>query len=247
MSRKESVSRFEDVDLENKKLPPIDGYENEPLVTLEEALQSVESLFNDLSCSIKEAKKYSTYPSNDNLSHDESAAIYLYTMDDAENSLYRVLNAALRSENRQALVRWFGFLRLFDEALRKLPNVKGNIWRGVPGNVGEVFRKGEVLTWWGINSCSTSLHVIEKFLQSKMNSTIFMIEAIQGKDVSAYSYVKGEEEVILNFGTVLRVKSKTVEMHGGQIIVHLEELNGDDVKTHYIKCKTPRTNDTGRY
>ncbi len=58
----------------------------------------------------------------------------------------KVLNEALRSENRPALKPWFPFLKLFDMALNKLPTVKGNIWREVPGDVSGMFTKDEVLT-----------------------------------------------------------------------------------------------------
>ena len=246
MSGEENVSRFKDVDVENKKLPPIGGYWNAKLVSLEEALQPVESLFNDLSRSIRMAKKHCTYSSDHNLTRDESAALYLYTMESGENSFYQILNAALRSENRPALIPWFRFLRLFDEALKKLPIVKGSIWRGVPSDVSGIFTKGQVFTWWGISSCSTSLEVIEDFLESTTSSTIFMIEAKQGRDVSAYSYLKGENEVLLNFGTELRVKSKTSKKNSGEIIVYLEELN-DDVEVQDIKPKTSPSNNVSKY
>ncbi len=41
----------------------------------------------------------------DNLSQQESASIYLYTMPiHGESSLYRLLNQSLRAENRQELI-----------------------------------------------------------------------------------------------------------------------------------------------
>ncbi|CAF5100969.1 unnamed protein product, partial [Rotaria sp. Silwood1] len=52
-------------------------------------------------------------------------------MEWGDTSLYRVLNRALRSENRQALKVWFSYLKLFDIALDKLPTVKEPVWRGV--------------------------------------------------------------------------------------------------------------------
>ena len=223
------MNRYSDVDLVNKKLPPVGGYWSEELVSLEEALKPIESLINELSRSIKMAKEHCTFPSEHNLTHDESAAVYLYTMEGGQNSFYRVLNAALRSENRPALKPWFPFLKLFDMALNKLPSVKGNIWRGVPGDVSGVFTKHQVLIWWSISSCSPSLDVIQAFLGPDASSTVFMIEAINGKDVSNYSYFKHEDEVVLGLGTKLHVKSKIPNQHGGLNIVHLVELSDNDV------------------
>ncbi|CAF5107271.1 unnamed protein product, partial [Rotaria magnacalcarata] len=53
-------------------------------------------------------------------------------MEWGDTTLYRVLNKALRSENRQALRIWFPYMKLFDTALDKLPTVKEAVWRGVP-------------------------------------------------------------------------------------------------------------------
>ncbi len=57
-----------------------------------------------------------------------------------------------------------------------------------------------------------------------------MIEAINARDASDYSYFKNEDEVILSMGTELRVKTKTLKQDGGLNIVHLVELTEDDVE-----------------
>jgi hypothetical protein len=185
---------------------------------------------NELNRSIKMAKKYCTFPSQHGLTHDESAAVYLYTMEGGQNSFYKVLNKALRSENRPALKPWFPFLKLFDVALKKLPNVKGSVWRGVPGDVTQQFTKGLVLTWWSISSCSQSMDIVQDFLGSDNNSTLFMIETVNGKDISSYSYYPRESEILLGLGTELRVKSNTLKHQGGLNIVHLVELSDDNVE-----------------
>jgi hypothetical protein len=112
------MSRYGDIDFKNKKLPPVGGYWSEKLVSLEEALKPIETQIDELNRSIKLAKKHCTFPSKHGLTRDESAAVYLYTMEAGESSFYKVLNNALRSENRPALKSWFSFLRLFDEALK---------------------------------------------------------------------------------------------------------------------------------
>jgi hypothetical protein len=220
------MSRFTDIDLENKNLPAICGYWSVKLVSLEQALQPIEPLIEELGRSIKAAKKHCRFPSEHGLTHDESAAVYLYTMEGGENSFYLILNQALRSENRPALRPWFAFLKLFDRALNKLPTVKGNLWRGTSGSVNGNFRKDQELTWWSISSCSTSLTVIKNFLGSETNSTIFMIEAVNGKDATGYTNFPTENEVLLGLGTQLHVKDDALNL-GGLNIVHLVELSED--------------------
>ncbi|CAF0811898.1 unnamed protein product [Adineta steineri] len=94
------------------------------LVSIEKALEPLKSNINELSHYIKTAKQHCRFPSEHGLTHDESAAIYIYTMEWDNTSLYRLLNQALRSENRQALQIWFPDLKLFESALDKLPTVK---------------------------------------------------------------------------------------------------------------------------
>jgi hypothetical protein len=246
------MSRYTDIDLKNKRLPPVGGYWSEDLVSLEEALEAIEPLINELNRSIKLAKKYCTFPSEHGLTRDESAAVYLYTMEGGQNSFYKVLNEALRSENRPALKPWFPFLKLFDVALNKLPTVKGCVWRGVPGDISEQFMNGQVLTWWSISSCSQSKHLIKSFLGSDNNSTLFMIEAVNAKDVSSYSYFPNEDEVLLGLGTELRVKGDTLK-HGGLNIVHLVQLSDDEEKLPKavakmdLKSEVPVAGAVGKY
>ena len=135
------MNRFGDIDCSFKKLPPVYGFRVEKIVSLEEALKPIESTIDQLTYFIKIAKKSCHFPNDHGLSKDQSASIYIYTMEWGEQTLYRVLNQALRSENRQALKIWFPYLKLFDSALDLLPTVKESVWRGVPLDIGKNFLK----------------------------------------------------------------------------------------------------------
>src|SRR5690348_6457909 len=115
------MSRFCDIDPPNKRLTPVHGYLGQPLVSLEKSLKSIIPLVDQLKRYIKIAKQHCHYPNEHGLTRDQSAAIYLYTMDMGDASFYRVFNHALRSEDRKALVPWFSFLKLFHTAVMKLP------------------------------------------------------------------------------------------------------------------------------
>jgi hypothetical protein len=185
----------------------------------------MESHIDELKRSIKAAKKYCHFPSEHGLTHDESAAIYLYTMEGGENSFYRVLNEALRSEDRPAIKPWFPYLKLFDTALAKLPTVRKNIWRGVVGDISMNLKKGEEFTWWSVTSCSLSMDVVKDFLALEKTSTLFLIEAVNGKCVSGYTNYPDEDEVLLAPGTQLHVMANISNHPGGLNIVHLIELS----------------------
>ena len=222
------MNRFGDIDCSFKKLPPVYGFHSENLVSLEEALQSIESQIKELARYIKIAKKHCNFPNEHGLSNDQSASIYIYTMEWGETTLYRVLNQALRSENRQSLKIWFPYLKLFDSALDLLPIVKEVVWRGVPLDVGKNFIKNQMFTWWPISSCSSSVDVIEQFLENKSNSTLFLIEVVNGKKISGYTEYEQEDEIILKIGTEFRVKANPLKRPDGTHIVHLIEIDDKD-------------------
>ena len=86
------MNRFGDIDCSFKRLPPVYGYHAEKLVSLEKALEPVQSQIDELPRFIKTAKRHCQYPSEHGLSKDQSAAIYIYTMEWGPTSLYRLLN-----------------------------------------------------------------------------------------------------------------------------------------------------------
>jgi hypothetical protein len=104
-------------------LQPISGYEDEQLVSLEEACEPLQKIIDkELQQNIMIAKMNSTKPEN-GLTQDESASIHLYTMEWKvhENSLYAILNRTLRLADRSKLQPWFKYLKLFLTAFFKLP------------------------------------------------------------------------------------------------------------------------------
>ena len=223
-----SGARFTDVDLGNKRLPACFGYVAHQLVPLEEAMKKLRSLLIEIDRFIKEAKRHCTYPNDDNLTKDESAALYLYTMQMAgDASVYQILNQTLRLEDRSQLIPWFGYLKLFDTAAGKLPKFKGIVWRGVNKDLSKAFKKNQKITWWSISSCSKAVHVIKEFLGDAPKSTLFHIKCRNGRSISDFTCYPQEDEVILMPGTILQVVGEPLD-HGSINIVDLKEIDDDD-------------------
>jgi hypothetical protein len=135
------------------------------------------------------------------------------------NDFYPRLNEALRFQNRDALKAWFTFLKLFIAALKKLPSRPATVWRGVGENVAPYFVEAFEHIWWSMNSCSSQINVAECFAGE--NGSLFCINTIYGKDVTAYSANQGEEEVVLMPGTRLCVQSTSIRNND----VFLVQLN----------------------
>jgi len=75
------IFRFSDVPTESKRmLPPIQGYENMPLVSLEEAIHPLISLVPEIE-RMAWTVKQNHFEGEHGLTDDESASILLYTME----------------------------------------------------------------------------------------------------------------------------------------------------------------------
>ncbi|CAF1154415.1 unnamed protein product [Rotaria sp. Silwood1] len=224
-----SGERFTDVDLSNKRLPACYGYITWKTLPLEQAMGDLRDFLPEINRFVKLAKKHCTFPNDDNLTKDEAATVYLYTMEMSDDAcVYRILNQTLRAEDRSKVRPWFGYLKLLDSATSKLPKVKGIVWRGLDKDVSQAFKKGQKITWWSISSCSTSVDVISSFIGKTPQSTLFNIECSTGKSIAAYTCYPHENEVILMPGTTFEVVSDPLHHHGGLHVVHLKEINDDD-------------------
>ncbi|CAF1471221.1 unnamed protein product [Adineta steineri] len=195
--------------------PPISGYKDRDVKSLEEAVESIVPFVGNAMEYAAEAKQKCT--KNTQLTINESAAIYLYTMD---TPFYEKLNEALRYENPPALKPWFDFLKLFFTALAKLPSRSSTVWRGIANIIGSNFGKDHIFTWWNVTSCSSSARLAGIF--ANQQGTLFCINTIYGKDIAEYSWNKGEEEIVLMPGTRLCVKDTTFDVNGFSV-VHLKE------------------------
>ncbi|CAF4191791.1 unnamed protein product, partial [Adineta steineri] len=220
--------RFTNIDHKPTRLPPVYGYRTHPLLPLRQALDPVLPHINQLDEFIRVAETECHFPSEHGLTREESAAIYIYTMDWGEQSLYRVLNGLLRINDRTVLVPWHGYMKLFDNALKKLPSNHMNVWRGVNVDISKNFKEGEELTWWNITSSSSSVKVVKQFLGQ--SSTLFLIEAKNGKLIAPYSNFPAENEVILGLGTRVRVVSDALDSSSLNVVHLMELLDHNDEK-----------------
>ena len=103
------VLRFSDLPAESRRmLPPIQGYEQMPLVTLGEAIDPLLTLVPDVE-RMAWTVKQSYFAGEYDLTVDESASILLYSMEwePPDKSFYVILNQTLQAANRNLLNRGF--------------------------------------------------------------------------------------------------------------------------------------------
>ena len=162
------------------------------------------------------------------LRRDEIAAINLYTQD----VMYGPLNRALWSKERFAVKPYWGFIRLLQHALFKVPKCAAGaiIYRGIKGPLYEPITEaamlakateaspahphggsGEPVVWWGFSSCSTNQQPVMEFLNGGGQDVERVLYSIEGgssaRDVREYSQFDRESEVLMPFGSAFKVKT----------------------------------------
>lgn len=219
--------RFSDANEEpRRRLPPIKGYEDMPVVSLEEATTPLVEFVPEIQHMIWTVKDDCNEPKN-GLTSDELASIKLYSMDwePSNKSFYAILNKTLRAENRQQLKPWFSYLRLFLTALAQLQSSRLTVFRGVKMDLRAEYPEGSTFIWWGFTSCTSSVKVLEgdQFLGKKGVRTLFTIECHTGKDIRKYSFYQGEDEILLLPGRQFKVVS-CLDSGNNLYMIHLKEI-----------------------
>ena len=208
-------------------LPSLTGYETMPLVSLEEAVQPLISILPTIGNYVELAKQRCKNPPADGLTFDQSASIMLYSIGwkPADQCLHIVLNAALRSRDRQILHPWLSYLKLFLTALSSLPSIDQNIYRGIQMNLSEIYRTGQTVTWSTFSSCTNLIHILqsEEFFNLTVDRTLFTIESFSAKDIRRHSYYQFEEEFLLLPGTQFKVQGNSSQ-NNGMHSIRLQEI-----------------------
>lgn len=146
-------------------------------------------------------------------------AIMLYT----SNAIYKELNTVLRSEDRTKIKRYFQYLRMFLEALGRLPQQKKTLWRGVGVDLYDQYKKGSTVTWWGVSSCTADINVAKNFMNGCGGKcTLLTVECKTAADISDITFFGNEKENLLAPGTQLKVLSS--ERKGRVTEIKMQEV-----------------------
>jgi hypothetical protein len=196
---------------------PIPGLRDIPRVSVEAAMEFVvpedrewARAMPDLRVNLRHAQAFATNflnraPPGEPLSREEIIGLHMYTMD---SPFFRILNARLRSENRDLLKPYLRLLKILIGALYKLPKQRGLHYRGVQGDLRYNFRDlGDVITWWSFSSTTHDQNVVLQTMFAGVTGprTIFHIDACAVFDVSRYSALP-ESERLLAPGAMLKMR-----------------------------------------
>ncbi|MFB6481749.1 ADP-ribosyltransferase domain-containing protein [Streptomyces virginiae] len=208
------LERLTSVKDEGLVLPAITGVFDTPLMDFQEAVAPVARTLAGLAGHIDRSHDFGKRRADETsagLSADAIAALHLYT---CESAFYREINAVLRSPDRTAVTPYLPYLRLLFSAVSGLPAHTQPLWRGVSLDLRAQYPVGRTVTWWGVSSCTSQLHVARSFLGSRGKRTLFEVTPAKAVGIKRFSAFTGEEEYILAPGTQLKVTDIKSERSG---------------------------------
>ncbi|CAF3428262.1 unnamed protein product [Rotaria sp. Silwood2] len=181
---KSSISETNPLDL-------IAGYLNEPLTSLEEALQPFHGQIDQLADNIKKAKTEFYYPSEHKRIRDGPAVIYIYTMKWKNRCVYGHLEVAWKSKDRSKMKPWLIYLRLFRSALDKLSDIEKEIWQEIlyDESLLQKLNSNTGALYSYLSLCLLSPNEIKDYLQKNAGNIVLLIghKSVNGKSITEYS------------------------------------------------------------
>ena len=207
---------------------PMPAYDQVPLVTLEEAIQTLVSLVPDVQRIFRQVKER-CHELRDGLTWNESASIMLYSLESEarENSFHVILNDQLKSEDREALRPWYPYLKLFTKALSKLPSLHGYVYRGVQTSLRSDYAQGKTFTWSGFSRCTQSIDRVEQehgFNRTR-ERTRFKIESKSVKDIRHHVLPEADDEPILLLSPQRYKVVASLHADNGLHIIQVKEID----------------------
>lgn len=210
----------------------IDEYKKEEIVSLQRSVAQVSFYVKSLDKYVRIAELNCNKSGKYGLTNDESAAIYLYTIqwdEGTDESFYFLLNRTLRLGNDRQMKLWFPYLKLFSTGINKLPSIRTQLWRNIHANLCKHFSKNQLVRWTNIISCSSNLNqIFDTFWNFNGQNTLFQINANHAKNIRDYSRFQHEDEFIILPSTTFSVTdfyiSKNKFNNNCVFIIHLSQI-----------------------
>eukprot|EP01046_Picozoa_sp_COSAG06_P030003 COSAG06_NODE_2825_length_6217_cov_39.483164_5_plen_311_part_00 len=163
----------------------------------------------------------------DPLSIDGIAFIMTYSAEATHPPLYKDMNAKCNDVDRGKIMPYGQFIVATVKHMAAIePYPNDTVFRGVVADLRSDYPKGRKVTWHGFCSTTKSAEVLsrEEFCGQSGKRTIFAIKLTQGqaREITRYSLVASEDEVLLPPGCRFEVES--VLPQGDLTIIQMREL-----------------------
>jgi hypothetical protein len=153
----------------------------------------------------------------------------------------------MRKPNREGIEPFLRYAWLLVHALEKCKPYQGRMLsRGIREKDMRKYGKDRFVVWHAFNSCSSDVPAAVDFLRGQVDAVIgfsrvlFMIELTtgRGRNISRYSMIPDEKEVLLPPNTSFKVVSEPVDA-GDFFIVHMCETPSMDPLLPFAFGPTP--------
>ncbi len=150
-----------------------------------------------------------------NIPTEDLVAIKGYTSDD-----YKMLNTALRKDDKAELKRLEPYIEVAKSGLRQLPSYKGTVFRGTTLSPEQLarYKQGETITEKAFTS--TSLDPNSAFY----GNVKMKIESVNGKEISILSNVPQEKEVLFKPNTQFKVLNVEIDKTTNVRTIYMREI-----------------------
>lgn len=146
-----------------------------------------------------------------------------------EDNFYFKLNEMLRERSNYKLNTWKPFLYHFLNGLRKLPLQSAVVYRGIRESAREFvvkeYTQGRKVHWSAFSSTSTHFPIAKSF--AGKNGLVLKIKVVSGVNISAYSVIQSEQEVLLSPNLEFVVASPLHQDNGMDTIELVEIKTGN--------------------
>lgn len=147
---------------------------------------------------------------------EDLVAIRGYTSQD-----YEVLNPALRNNDVSQLKRLEPYIKCAESGLSQLPSHVGTVFRGTNLTADQAAKYAEV------GKVVTEPHFFstsEVMGRAFPGNTKYVINSVQGKDVSYLSEIAGEKEILFRPGTRFEVLAVDIDAKTGTRVIFVDEV-----------------------
>ena len=168
---------------------------------------------------------------NDPLTEDGIAFIMKYTAEDSQPTIYADMNSKAYDSDRSKIIPYGAFMVGMVKHMKQI-EAYGNhtVYRGVKSDLRSDYPEGRRVTWHGFSSTTKTLKVLENplFCGTTGKRTIFAIKLTQGqaREISRYSLVGSEDEVLLPPGCRFVVESSLPQ--GDLTLIQLREIESKE-------------------
>ena len=172
------------------------------------------------------------------MSDDEVVAVVLYTMEETprEQSLYYLMNQALRSMDRGGVREWRDFIWLLLHAMKKIPiPEERSVYRGLKFEPGYAGKKpnltvGHEVMWSAFSSTATTINVMQDFVGRSGERILYDIKLTEpvARKLQAFSLFPNENELLLPPNFSFKIVA-TNNFGGGLTMVQCQQTETLDV------------------